>query len=97
MPGLSDYAVKTWGGLERQYHMARYQLFIDEAVVALNTSVHSPTPFNSTKFAEGYFRKFLDFAIDWDNEEWDPATLPTTTVGDPVEISMKLLAKYKPM
>jgi hypothetical protein len=46
---------------------------------------------------QGYFKKFLDFAIDWDNLAWDATKLPTTAVGDSVVISTELLKKYKPM
>ena len=109
--------MKTWGGLEREYHQARYQLFVDQAVAALsqfNRSAHvhahanqprhvgpssssaaAAPAFNETKFKEHFFKSFLNFAIDWDNTEWSPASLPTTPVGDPVAISERLLAKYQ--
>ena len=37
IPGLSDYAAKTWGGLAREYHAPRQGMFVKRAVAYLNS------------------------------------------------------------
>jgi len=88
IPGLSDYAAKTWGGLERQYHAVRQGIFLKRALAFLEQ------PGAGVFDKLSYDREVLDFAIDWDNAPWDPTTLPPNPVGDPVDISRKLIDEY---
>ena len=47
---------------------------------------------NLTAYVQGY----IDAAVAFQNEAWDPKVLPATEVGDTVDIAQRLQAKYPP-
>ena len=47
---------------------------------------------NLTAYVQGY----VDAAVAFQNEAWDPKVLPATEVGDTVEIAQRMQAKYPP-
>jgi alpha-N-acetylglucosaminidase len=84
--GIDGYAQKQWGGLTREQHAVRLQMFVEQVQGAVRTG----TKMNLTALA---FR-YQSFMVDWQNRQWNATALPATAVGSPVEISRQLLAKY---
>ena len=72
----------------KEYQAVRLQHFSAQAaedVAAGNTKV------NITNFTHGMFVR----QMAWVQEPWNAAELPAVPVGDPVQISLALQAKYK--
>jgi len=87
MPGISDYAIKQWGGLMREYQGARLKMFTDQVATDL---ADNATTVNVTQFKQS----FLHRQIAWLHNNWNSTELPSTGVGDVVAISRALQQKY---
>jgi hypothetical protein len=88
---INGYAEKTWAGLSRLSHAPRLQAFVSTLSSQLRPG--KSTIANLT----GYVQEFINLAVKFENEEWDPKLLPATEVGSTVEIAKRLQAKYKPL
>ena len=86
--GISGYAAKQYGGLERSIHAQRYRLFFERAAAELPSGSLNISRYLADVGAAG---------VQWENEKWDPSALPDTPVGDPVAISKALQQKYAAM
>jgi alpha-N-acetylglucosaminidase len=80
---LNDYANRNWAGLIKGYYLERWQLFVKDLKVSLN----SKTAFDAAAFHE----KITDFEWNWtlSNEEYS-----SKPVGDSLGIADELYTKY---
>jgi len=84
--GIDGYAQKQWGGLSREQHAHRWQMFVDQ----LSASVADKRAMNLTHYAINYTR----FMVGWENAQWNATELPVAGVGGAVGVSKALLRKY---
>jgi alpha-N-acetylglucosaminidase len=87
---INGYAEKTWAGLSRLSHAPRLTAFVSTLASQLRPGK------NTTANLTGYVQEFIDLAVKFEGEEWDPQVLPATEVGLTVEIAKRLQAKYAP-
>ena len=87
---INGYAQKTWAGLSRLSHAPRLRAF----VTALGKQLRPGRP--SIANLSDYVQDFIDAAVKFENEQWDPSELPAMETGSTVEIARRLQEKYKP-
>ncbi|WP_432714564.1 alpha-N-acetylglucosaminidase [Pedobacter sp.] len=83
---LHDYATKQWSGLFKGFYKKRWQLFIDDATIALEKG----KTFDQDNFAE----KVKQWEWKWVNSR---ESYPDKPVGDPIVISKTMHKKYARM
>ncbi|WP_420323063.1 alpha-N-acetylglucosaminidase [Flagellimonas sp.] len=81
---LNDYANRSLGGLTMNYYKQRWQMFIDDVITALKE--------NKEYDASAFMDKVTQFEWDWTLQK---NQFPDQPIGDPVEISKRLISKYK--
>ncbi len=81
---LNDYASRSWAGLTKGYYAKRWEMFINEAVLALEEN----KPFDEDLF----YNKVTQFEIDWvdGNEKYE-----SSPKGNGSKIARTLLKKYE--
>ncbi|TKG94400.1 alpha-N-acetylglucosaminidase [Puteibacter caeruleilacunae] len=81
---LNDYANRTWSGLVKGYYKVRWEMFIDDAIKALE--VHKAFDENA------FFEKVTSFEVEWINGKEKYNSAPS---GNSISIASKLVDKYK--
>jgi hypothetical protein len=96
-----------WGGLVGNFHAPRYQLFVTQALAALERHSKRSGASGAGEAADWagalaggafdqalYDQLSLNMTIDWTNQPWDQSVFPAMPVSDPVTVSARLLKKY---
>ncbi|MEN8202828.1 MAG: alpha-N-acetylglucosaminidase [Bacteroidota bacterium] len=81
---LNDYGNRCWGGLMQDFYGKRWALFIDEVINA----VEKGEAFNQ----RGFVDKSVAFELAWGNQT---NRYPSEPVGNSLEISTRLIEKYR--
>jgi alpha-N-acetylglucosaminidase len=85
---LSDYSNRQWSGLLSGYYLPRWKRFLD--FQATQISAKAPDP----KAAAAFAKSLTAWEYQWcDGSE----SYPDAPVGDPVETSRRMLAKWQPI
>ncbi len=93
---LFDYAWREWAGLIRTYYRPRWEMFFRYLAAHPDYRETGLTQaYGRTAFRGGAFhRQLADWEIAWTKQRHD---LPSQPVGDAVEVSARLLEKYRPV
>lgn len=85
---LNDYASRTWSGMTSTFYGERWKMFF----AAVDKAVIGGYKFDDAKYKE-YEKEVTDYEEIW----WKDCIgdFPETPVGDSIELSKELLAKYK--
>jgi alpha-N-acetylglucosaminidase len=76
---LLDYASRRWAGMMKDYYLPRWKLYFDNT---RNKMLGKP----------GIAIDYYNFSDNWAREN---KTYPTEPVGDPVEVSLEMIKKYR--
>ena len=85
--GINNYALKQWGGLIKDYHAVRFQMFVSQAVADATANKSQV----DVKAFEAAFRERQQL---WVHAPWNKTTLPAEPVGDTVAVARKLQHAY---
>lgn len=99
-PQIFDYSWREWGGLISGYYRERWRKFYDHLADCLTrgedySEKGLPMVYDRETFrANDFYSKLADWEIQWVSSHH---TLPEAATGDSVQISKRLLAKYRPL
>lgn len=95
-PRIFDYSWREWAGLIRSYYRPRWEMFFRYLAEHPDYSEAGlPQVYGREAFrANAFYNQLADWEIAWTKQHHD---LPAEPVGDPVEVSARLLEKYRPI
>lgn len=85
---INDYASKQWAGLTRDYHRARWNLFVEQALAT------AADPDAGAFDEDGFHETVIAFGKAFDRQTVRDVRYPTAPVGDTVAIARRLHREY---